>query len=223
MIKKIIPKISKEIREVLKKNNKGILLDIGGGASPIKGHINIDMLPLPGVDIVWNLEKFPWPLPDGCVSQAVSSHLLEHIVPFAPDPRLSGLCELLVKKKIISQKESDDYLGETKPGPIFLRLMDEVWRILKVGGTFHFVVPYAGSSGFWWDPTHINPITEITLEYFDPVGVRSINPATGESFWKFYKPKPWQIAPGTPIWSPDGNLECVLVKRAFREDGKYVN
>ena len=219
----IVPNVSPEIKALLKKHSGGIKLDIGCGSTKMEGHVGMDMLPLPGVDIVWNVEQFPWPLPDESVSLAQSSHLVEHLMPTAPDPRLSNLCELLVKKKVFTQKESDLYLGEVRPGPIFLRFMDEVWRILKPNGIFHFVAPYAGSPGYWWDPTHINPIHEITFEYFDPLAKRSWNPALQASFWHFYKPKPWKIEAGTPLYSPDANIEVVMHKRVYREDGKYVD
>lgn len=65
----------------LLKAKSGIRLDIGGGASPNPGFVNIDILPLPQVDIVWDLEETPWPLPDECVLTAVASHVLEHINP----------------------------------------------------------------------------------------------------------------------------------------------
>jgi SAM-dependent methyltransferase len=65
----------------LLKDKSGIRLDIGGGANPQPGFVNIDMLPLPQVDIVWDLEELPWPLPDECVTTAVASHVLEHINP----------------------------------------------------------------------------------------------------------------------------------------------
>lgn len=65
----------------LLKEKGGIRLDIGGGSNPNPGFVNIDILPLPAVDIVWDIEKTPWPLPDECVITAVSSHVLEHINP----------------------------------------------------------------------------------------------------------------------------------------------
>lgn len=220
--RQIVPKISPETQALLKKNNRGIRLDIGCGSDKLEGHVGIDILPLPGVDIVHNLEQFPWPLPDECCSTAQSMHLVEHITPTAPDPRLSELCDLLIRRKVLTQKDVDKYLGETRPGPIFLRFMDEVWRILKVGGLFHFITPMAGSPGYWWDPTHINPIHNITPEYFDPLGQQSWHPVLKRSFWWFYKPKPWKIEPGTPIWTQEGNIEIILRKRAFREDGNYA-
>lgn len=41
----------------------------------------MDMRPLEGVDIVWDVEEYPWPLPDECVLVATASHLVEHINP----------------------------------------------------------------------------------------------------------------------------------------------
>lgn len=67
--------------EQLLKEKQGIRLDIGGGNNPQPGFVNIDIQPLPKVDIVWDLEKTPWPLPDECVTTAIASHVLEHINP----------------------------------------------------------------------------------------------------------------------------------------------
>lgn len=90
-----------------------------------------------------------------------------------------------------------------------MSVMDEIWRVLKPGGQFAFVVPYAGSPGFWQDPTHCNGITEATMYYFDPEHESQL--------YKIYKPKPWKIEMLT--FKPEGNLECVLSKR--RLDKKY--
>lgn len=65
----------------LLKDKSGIRLDIGCGANKNQGFVGIDMLPLKGVDIVHDLETFPWPLPDECVLTATASHVLEHIQP----------------------------------------------------------------------------------------------------------------------------------------------
>lgn len=70
----------KDIEKLLKEKS-GIRLDIGGGNTPNPGFVNIDMLPLKTVDIVWDLEETPWPLPDECVITATASHVLEHINP----------------------------------------------------------------------------------------------------------------------------------------------
>ena len=70
----------KDISELI-KDKTGIRLDIGGGHNPNPGFVNIDILPLKEVDIVWDLETFPWPLDDESVLTATASHVLEHINP----------------------------------------------------------------------------------------------------------------------------------------------
>lgn len=119
---------------------QGIRLDIGGGNNPNPGFINIDILPLPRVDIVWDLEVTPWKIngkefPAESVQMATASHVLEHINP---------------------------HKG------VFIAFMDEIWRIMKPDGLFTFVVPHASSPGFQQDPTHVNMINETTMHYFDP-------------------------------------------------------
>ena len=193
------------IKKLLKDNNLGIKLDIGCGGNKRPGFIGMDIRAGEGVDIVQNLEQFPWPLPDESVSLATASHVLEHIKPTLPDPKLVSLINLLKDKKILSEKEIREYIGDYDHFGTFMRFMDEVWRILKPGAQFAFVVPYAGSQGFWQDPTHVNPINEVTLAYFDPLDT--------SGFYNIYKPKPWKIVPGTLSWNVHGFLEVVLEKR----------
>lgn len=168
----------KENIDELIKRKQGIRLDIGGGNNPQPGFVNIDILPLPKVDIVWDLEEFPWPLPDNCVTTAIASHVLEHINP------AKG---------------------------IFIKFMNEVWRILKPDGQFAFVVPYAESFGMYQDPTHCNFINEATMGYFDP-----LHPS---GYYHFYQPKPWKIV--KQPFSRTGVLECLLEKRPM--DKSYLN
>lgn len=97
---------------------------------------------------------------------------------------------------------------------IFIRFMDEVWRVLKPDGEFAIVCPYAGSPGYWQDPSHCNGVTEVTFSYFDPLDKR-----TNGQLYGIYKPKPWKIKEGTLSLKKNGNLEVVLVKR--REDASY--
>lgn len=144
-------KIPKNIQRIIDEKS-GINLDIGGGANPNKGFINLDILDLPEVDIVWDFNRTPWPLPDECVLKAVASHVLEHILPTYETARLEPLVQLLIKKGILSQKEADEELG--KPSRGFLGFMDELWRVMKPGGQFAFVVPYAGNELYNQDPTH---------------------------------------------------------------------
>lgn len=210
------PKIPTKVQELIKSHAQGIRLDIGGGGNPQPNFVNIDYRDIEGkVDIVWNLEQFPWPLPDESVSLAIASHVLEHITPHGGDTRTAQLIKLLLKKKVVSQTEIDEWVGEIEPGPLFMRFMDEVWRIMKPDGQFMIAVPYATSTGYGQDPTHVNMINENTMLYFDPV-----EPRANGVLYGIYKPKPWRIEVNT--WDVTGNMEIVLRKRPLRKDGKYV-
>ena len=48
----------------------------------------------------------------------------------------------------------------------FVRLMNEVWRVLAPGGRFYALTPAWPSPDAFVDPTHVNVITEKTHEYF---------------------------------------------------------
>lgn len=201
----------KSLEQIIAENQQGIRIDLGGGGNPQPGFVNIDIRDLPQVDVVHNIEQFPWPFPDECASLVMASHLIEHINPSPPDARLAPLIKLLLKKGVVTEKEIKDFIGDIEPGPIFIRLMDEIWRILKPGGQFMIALPYAGSPGYWQDPSHVNGCNEATWAYFDPL-------EAGGHLYKIYKPKPWKIQSST--WQLTGNAEIVLQKRIM--DKSYL-
>lgn len=165
-------------KALLKKHAQGIKIDLGGGGNPQPGFLNVDIRPLPQVDVVQDFEVQPWNIPDEVASLVMASHLVEHINP-------------------------------AKFG--FIKFMDEVWRIMKPGGQFMIAYPYAGSPGYFQDPTHVNPCNERTWAYFDPL-------EAGGHLYKIYKTKPWRIVYST--YNQFGNGELVLEKR--REDPSYL-
>jgi SAM-dependent methyltransferase len=74
-------KITKNTRDLLKKR-KTSYVDIGcGAAKQGKQWFGIDYRKLPGVDLVQDLESFPWALPSNSFDIAISSHVVEHISP----------------------------------------------------------------------------------------------------------------------------------------------
>jgi len=149
------------------ESNKSIKLDFGCGESKQDGFVGMDKRALKGVDIVHDLEVFPYPIPDDCCSVIMGSHIIEHIKPeFSID------------------------------------LMNELWRMMKVGGQLMLSTPYPGSQGYWQDPTHCNGWSEATFQYFD----------SRFPLYNIYKPMPWQITDGFPCWQANGNLEVLLEK-----------
>ncbi len=54
-------------------------LDVTCGQNKQKGFKGVDAAPLPGIDFVWDLEKFPWqPFKDNSIEEIYCSHYLEH-------------------------------------------------------------------------------------------------------------------------------------------------
>lgn len=174
--------VGADVQKVLEKYADRVLrIDLGCGRDKQPGFLGIDRQDVDGVDIVHDLETFPWPLPDECASLLVASHLVEHI-----NPANGG----------------------------FLRFMDEAWRVLRPGGTFMISTPYAGSIGYWADPTHVNGCTEMTWGYFDPWEPRAQD-SFGYRLWDIYKPKPWRIQENT--WDIAGTIEVALRKMPEEE------
>ncbi|HPC10341.1 MAG TPA: class I SAM-dependent methyltransferase, partial [archaeon] len=54
-------------------------LNIGCGKKILKGYINLDVVKLPGVDIVHDLNKYPWPFKDNYFDEIYADNVLEHL------------------------------------------------------------------------------------------------------------------------------------------------
>lgn len=55
------------------------VLDIGCGKNKSPGAIGIDRVALPGVDIVHDLNSFPYPFDDGSFDEIHITHVIEHL------------------------------------------------------------------------------------------------------------------------------------------------
>ncbi len=64
----------------MKKTLEMKKLNIGCGNEIKDGYLNVDFVKQPGVDLVVDLEKFPWPFKDNTFEEVYASHVLEHVV-----------------------------------------------------------------------------------------------------------------------------------------------
>lgn len=60
-------------------NGRKIRLEIGGGKRRVPGFYNLDLVPLPGVDVVADLNEPLSEFPDNSVAEVYSRHVLEHV------------------------------------------------------------------------------------------------------------------------------------------------
>ena len=54
------------------------VLDIGCGVNKVEGSIGVDVVKMPGVDVVHDLSLIPWPFEDDEFSTVIANHFLEH-------------------------------------------------------------------------------------------------------------------------------------------------
>lgn len=112
-------------------------LDIACGQNKQAGYKGIDIAG--DADIVHDLNETPWPIKTGCVTEAFCSHYVEHIPHYRPDWTRDG----------------------------WWMFFDELYRVMKKGGTARFIHPYVKADRAFWDPTHVRFIHETTWYYLD--------------------------------------------------------
>lgn len=60
------------------------IADLGCGSKKMPGSVGIDIHPYPGVDIVLDLNKTPWPISNGEFDKVIASHVIEHVQDMVP-------------------------------------------------------------------------------------------------------------------------------------------
>lgn len=58
---------------------KGISLNLGSGSVPLPNFVNVDVADIPGVDVVWDLDKAPWPWEAESVYFIRAYDIFEHV------------------------------------------------------------------------------------------------------------------------------------------------
>jgi SAM-dependent methyltransferase len=61
-----------------KKESEVLKVDLACGQNKQEGFVGVDIVDMPGVDIVHDLEKYPWPFKNNSVDEAFCSHYVEH-------------------------------------------------------------------------------------------------------------------------------------------------
>lgn len=196
-------------RDIFKEKSR-VWLDLGCGENKRPGCVGVDFRDVNGVDIIQDLSMFPWKaIPDNIADVVYSSHLLEHINPDPADPRLAGLIDLLLAKSLVTKREIEASVGDYRFLGGLVRFLDEVWRVTKPGGQFISTFPFAGSPGHWQDPTHVGPITHVTMAYFDPLA--KDNSGNMYNLYGIYRPLPWKIV--KCFYDQNSYIEIAMEKR----------
>lgn len=91
-----------------------------------------------GAEVTHDLLTFPWPWADKAISEVVCNHFVEHI----PMTEVGGV-------------------------DLLCAFMNELHRVLKVGGRATIQHPHLHSDRAFWDPTHRRFIPYMTWYYFD--------------------------------------------------------
>lgn len=136
-------------------------LDLACGDNKKDGFKGIDVVKTEATDYVVDLQVFPWPIESNSVEEINCSHYIEHI------PHTNYKAEL---EKILDNsttfEEFKQNLKDSKPEVDgFIKFINELYRILKPGGTAKLVAPYYSSIRTIGDPTHIRPIGDSTFWY----------------------------------------------------------
>jgi SAM-dependent methyltransferase len=56
-----------------------IRVNLGCGTRPLDGWVNLDVVKLPGVDVVHDLNEVPWPFADGEAAEIMAEDVFEHV------------------------------------------------------------------------------------------------------------------------------------------------
>lgn len=54
-------------------------LNLGAGEDIREGFVNVDIKKTKGINVVWNLNKYPYPFKTSSISYILASHVIEHL------------------------------------------------------------------------------------------------------------------------------------------------
>jgi hypothetical protein len=172
----------------------GIMLDIGcGGAKMYPQAVGMDKRALPGVDVVHDLEVFPYPFADGTVIALIANHILEHIKPWYTIDLFNEcwrICAVGTRWLITLPYGINDHFVKD---PTHCNPFNEA--------TFNYFDPFPKLLG-WKDG--------------EADGGGQPNP-----LYTIYRPKPWRIVDAT--WESNGHMTVILEKRDEQAAKEYYD
>jgi len=132
-------------------------IDLACGSNKMEGFFGIDVVAAEGIDLVHDLNVYPWPIESNSVKEIHCHHYMEHI-PHDSWRVVAKSCETFEEFKA---KASEPYIDGV------LKFMDELYRILEPGGKAHIQVPHAKHSRAYGDPTHVRYMLDWSFYYFN--------------------------------------------------------
>lgn len=136
-------------------------LDLACGNNKRENFKGVDLVKTESTDYVVDLQQFPWPIESESVEEINCSHYIEHI------PHTNYRAEI---NKILEESNNfEEFKTNFKNNPPeldgFIKFINEIYRILKPGGTVKIIAPYYSSIRSIGDPTHIRQIGDSTVWY----------------------------------------------------------
>lgn len=120
---------------------------------------NVDRNLVPGVDLTFDLFRYPWPLRSNGYDGALIAHVAEHI-PHGIKVRDSAP-EWFEPDFVWGSRAAE--LAELQDG--WWAFFAELYRVLTPGAVAHVLSPYAWSAGAMTDPSHTRYLTEHTFTH----------------------------------------------------------
>jgi predicted SAM-dependent methyltransferase len=133
-----------------------IRIDLACGDRKKEGFVGVDIAETDSVDIIHDLNVYPWPFEDNSVDEVNCSHYIEHI------PHLTVQSAL---KQSNSFDEFKILLLNDKDG--LIKFFNELYRILKPEGKAKLIAPYYTSERAYGDATHQRNIADSTCWYLN--------------------------------------------------------
>lgn len=119
--------------------SRHLKISLGAGTEPEEGFVNVDIVDMPGINVVHNLMQYPWPFEDGSADYIKAKDIIEHMATHLSDGRSS-----------------------------IIAFLEECHRILRPGGTLWIQTPSWEADFLWIDPTHVRGFDKRSFDFFDP-------------------------------------------------------